>query len=108
MAEKKRQANATLHEQQVKQRSFQHHNSAPADITVHGNGHLTISTEAQRVRKAKGRRPGYVALDLGLVGVTRVRFRAQNDRAQPAPNNEISGINIQAAHNTTKGDAKPE
>ena len=81
-AEKSRQAAAARREHEFKQRAAERHNVDPGDVTVRGGGRFTVSTEARTVRRAQGGRPGYVALDLGVAGVTPARFCARNDPGQ--------------------------
>jgi hypothetical protein len=70
----KRQASAVRRDGQFKERVARRHNVDPADVTVHGNGRFTITAETRTVRNPQRGRPGYVALDLGMAGVTSRQF----------------------------------
>ena len=73
-SEEKQQANAARHDREFKERVARRHNVNPADVTLHGNGRFTIAAETRMVRNPQRGRPGYVALDLGVAGVTPRQF----------------------------------
>jgi hypothetical protein len=83
--ERRKQADAERHEryvknkeQNLKEKVARLHNAAPEDVTVQKDGNISLSIEAERVRKSQAGRSGYVRLDLGKIGVTPGAFRAKD------------------------------
>lgn len=75
----RQELHAKMEKQSVQQQIARLHNVEPADVTVRQDGCVTLSVEVQQVRNARGGKPGYVAVDLGKLGVTPQQFRARQE-----------------------------